>query len=123
MGKAQVLIVDDEAKLEAMRYSVFAEVSFGKEAIGAANWLHSDLVLMDVELSGEMDGIDAAEEIRRRLNIPVVYLTSHADEETVARQEDGAVWVHTQAILRRRAASSREDGRLKARDGNCRENH
>ncbi len=40
---------------------------------------------MDIRLSGEMDGIDAAEEIRRRFNIPVIYVTIHADEDTLAR--------------------------------------
>ncbi len=93
MDKVQVLIVEDEAivsmdlryKLEGLGYSVSAEVSSGEEAVAAASQLHPDVVLMDIRLSGEMDGIDAAAEIRRRFNIPVVYLTSHADEDTLAR--------------------------------------
>ena len=44
-----------------------------------------DVVLMDIRLSGEMDGIAAADEIRRRFKIPVVYLTSYSDEDTLER--------------------------------------
>ena len=93
MDKVRVLIVEDEAivsmdlryKLEAMGYSVPAEIRSGEEAVDAASRLRPDVILMDIWLSGEMDGIDAAGEIRRRFNIPVVYLTSHADEYTLAR--------------------------------------
>ena len=93
MDNVQILIVEDEAivsmdlryKLEAMGYSVPAEINSGKEAVDAAARLQPDVVLMDIRLSGEMDGIEAAEEIRRRFDIPVVYLTSHSDEDTLAR--------------------------------------
>ena len=93
MGKVQVLIVEDEAivsmdlryKLEAMGHLVLAEVGSGEEAVEAASRLLPDVVLMDIRLNGKMDGIDAAGEIRRQLNIPVVYLTSHADNDTLAR--------------------------------------
>jgi len=93
MDKVKILIVEDEAivtmdlryKLEFMGYSVPAEISSGQEAVDAASRLRPDVVLMDIWLGGEMDGIDAAEEIRRRFNIPVVYLTSHADEDTLRR--------------------------------------
>ena len=93
MEKAQILIVEDEAivsmglryKLESFGYSVPAEISSGEEAVKAATRLRPDVVLMDIRLSGEMDGTVAAQEIRRRLDIPVVYLTSHADEDTLAR--------------------------------------
>ena len=47
--------------------------------------LRSDLVLMDVRLSGKMDGIDAAVRIREQFDIPVVYLTASADEATLER--------------------------------------
>ncbi len=93
MDKVKVLIVEDEAiismdlrfKLEAMGYSVPAEISSGEEAVDAASQLKPDVVLMDIRLSGEMDGIDAGLQIRHRFNIPVVYLTSYADEDTLAR--------------------------------------
>jgi len=88
-----VLIVEDEAivsmdlryRLESMGYRVPAGITSGEEAIDAASQLHPDVVLMDIRLRGEMDGIDAAGEIRRRFNIPVVYLTIHAGEDTLAR--------------------------------------
>ncbi len=93
MDKIQILIVEDEAivsmdlryKLEALGYSVIAEIRSGEEAVEAASQLHPDVVLIDSRLSGEMDGAAAAEEIRRRFNIPVIYLTIHAGEDTLAR--------------------------------------
>ena len=93
MEKVQVLIVEDEAivsmdlryKLEAMGYSVSAEIRSGEEAVDAVSQHHPDVVLMDIWLSGEMNGIDAAGEIRRRFNTPVVYITSHADQDTLER--------------------------------------
>lgn len=93
MDKVQVLIVEDEAivsmdlrfKLEAMGYEVPAETSTGEEAVDAVSKHHPDVVLMDIRLSGEMDGIAAAAEIRRRFKIPVVYLTSYGDEDTLQR--------------------------------------
>ncbi len=93
MDKVQILVVEDEAivsmdlryKLESLGYIVPAEISSGEAAVDAASRLRPDVVLMDIRLSGEMDGIDAAEEIRRRFNIPVIYVTSHANEDTLAR--------------------------------------
>ncbi len=93
MEKVQILIVEDEAivsmdlryKLEAMGYSVPAEVSSGEEAVDAASQLRPDVVLMDIKLSGEMDGIDAAAQIRDQFGVPVVYLTAYADEATLER--------------------------------------
>jgi len=93
MDKLQILIVEDEAivsmdlryKLEAMGYSVAAEISSGEEAVEAASRLHPDVVLMDIGLSGEMDGIDAAVQIHGQLDVPVVYLTAYVDEATLER--------------------------------------
>ncbi len=84
-GKVQVLIVEDEAvvsmdlryKLEAMGYSVIAEISSGEEAVKAASQLRPDVVLMDIGLSGQIDGIDAAAKIRDQFDVPVVYLTGY----------------------------------------------
>ena len=93
MGKVNVLVVEDEAivsldlriKLESFGYSVPAVIRSGEEAVAAASHLRPDVVLMDIWLSGSMDGIDAAGEIRRRFNIPVVYVTGHGDEYTLKR--------------------------------------
>ncbi|HEX2279515.1 MAG TPA: response regulator [Candidatus Tectomicrobia bacterium] len=87
MAKAQVLIVEDERivaaelrrRLVRLGYSVSGMAASGKEAIDKAHLLRPDLVLMDVGLIGSMTGIEAGEAIRSRLQIPVVYLTGHAE--------------------------------------------
>ncbi len=87
MAKAQVLIVEDERivaaelrrRLMRLGYSVSGMAASGKEAIDKAHLLRPDLVLMDVGLIGSMTGIEAGEAIRSRLQIPVVYLTGHAE--------------------------------------------
>ena len=93
MSKLQILIVEDVAivsmdlrfKLEALGYSVPAVISSGEEAVDAVSRLHPDLVLMDINLSGEMDGIVAAAQIRDQIDVPVIYLTAYADEATLER--------------------------------------
>lgn len=89
----QILIVEDEQlvaddlreTLENLGYNVPAIVSSGEEAIVLAETLHPDLVLMDIRLEGEIDGIEASFEIQSRLNLPVVYLTANADRATLER--------------------------------------
>ena len=91
--KKQVLIVEDErivaedikTKLEYVGYAVTGIASSGEESIQKAEKLHPDLVLMDIVLEGKIDGIEAAEIIHSRLNIPVVYLTAHSDKKTWGR--------------------------------------
>jgi PAS domain S-box-containing protein len=93
MDKAQVLVVEDEAivaidlqyKLEALGYCVPSVTRSGEEAVASAAELNPALVLMDIKLDGDVDGIDAARQIRDRLDVPVVYLTAHADETTLQR--------------------------------------
>jgi len=87
------MVVEDEnivAKdirntLEKLGYDVPCIVSAGEDAIKKVSELNPDLVLMDIMLKGEIDGIDAAEKVRNRFNIPVVYLTAYTDEKTLAR--------------------------------------
>ncbi|MGF1481966.1 MAG: diguanylate cyclase domain-containing protein [Cyanophyceae cyanobacterium] len=89
---AKILVVEDEsivaqdlqATLEYMGYSVPETADCGEEAIAKAADLKPDLALIDIRLIGEMDGIAAAERIGQ-FDIPVVYLTAYADEETLAR--------------------------------------
>jgi len=91
--KAKILIVEDERiialemrhKLESMGYDVSAIVSSGEEAVRKAEELHPDLVLMDIILQGEMDGVEAACQIKNRFGIPVVYVTANVSD---ARLED-----------------------------------
>ena len=93
MINAQVLVVEDdgiialdvESQLKSIGYSVSALASSAEEALAKAAETQPDLVLMDIRLKGELDGIAAAEQIRRRYGIPVVYLTAHADDETLSR--------------------------------------
>lgn len=93
MTNAGILIVEDEPisasviqkKLKSLGYSITGVVSFGEEAIEKVAELHPDLVLMDIVLKGKMDGIEAAEKIRSGFDIPVIYLTACADENTLQR--------------------------------------
>jgi two-component system, cell cycle sensor histidine kinase and response regulator CckA len=93
MARARILVVEDEhivAKDIATRlirrgYDVLGIVGSAHEAIEETGVRRPDLVLMDVMLKGEMDGIAAADRIRELHNIPVVYLTAYADEKTLQR--------------------------------------
>ncbi len=80
-----IVALDIQAKLEDMGYRVPNIVSSAEDAIETARRLRPDLVLMDIQLKGELDGIDAAETIGTELGIPVVYLTAYSDEQTLAR--------------------------------------
>ncbi|MGH7379144.1 MAG: diguanylate cyclase [Candidatus Methylomirabilales bacterium] len=93
MGHTQILVVEDEnivAKdlqqtLRTLGYGVPVIASSGEEAIEKAAATRPDLVLMDIKLKGRLDGVAAAGEISDRLDIPVVYLTAYADEQTLRR--------------------------------------
>lgn len=93
MSQKKILIVEDESiiaedisdSLISLGYRISGMVYSGEEAIEAAAKFRPDLVLMDVNLQGEIDGITAAAEIRSRFQIPVVYLTAYADENTLRR--------------------------------------
>ncbi|MBN2380673.1 PAS domain S-box protein [candidate division WOR-3 bacterium] len=93
MSTTKILIVEDEKivaidlrdQLEALSYKVIGIVSSGEEAIIKASQIHPDIVIMDIKLEGQMDGIDAAEKMRNELDIPVVYLTAYADEIILER--------------------------------------
>jgi diguanylate cyclase (GGDEF)-like protein/PAS domain S-box-containing protein len=80
-----VIAMDLQATLISMGYNVPEIIISGEEAIEKAQDLKPDLVLMDIHLSDRLDGIDAAEIIARTLDIPVVYLTAYADEQTLQR--------------------------------------
>jgi len=89
MEPPKIIIVEDESiialdiqcTLENSGYSVPAVVSSGEESVEKASEIRPDLVLMDIKLSGKMDGINAAKEIYSRFRIPVVYLTAYSDEK------------------------------------------
>jgi len=93
MSKANILIVEDERivaediknSLEKLGFGVDGIVSSGEEALKKIEMEHPDLVLMDIMLAGEINGIETAEQIRILFNIPVVYLTAYADEDVLTR--------------------------------------
>ncbi|NJB69364.1 PAS domain S-box-containing protein/putative nucleotidyltransferase with HDIG domain [Desulfobaculum xiamenense] len=93
MTKKRILVVEDESivsldirhRLKALGYEAAALVSSGEDAVRMAGESAPDLVLMDIHLAGAMDGVQAAEEIRHRFDVPVVYLTAYADHETLQR--------------------------------------
>jgi len=66
-------------------YSIAGMVTTGEEAVALAGERRPDLILMDVQLAGQMDGIEAADIIWRHFRIPVVYLTANSDDETICR--------------------------------------
>ena len=87
--KARILVVEDEGLvaediariLRNFGYDVLAIVSSGEEAVKIAEVVLPDLVLMDIMLEGDMNGIDAAGQIYSRFDIPIVYLTAYGDED------------------------------------------
>lgn len=89
----KILIVEDESivakniqsRLKKLGYDVPEIASSGEEAIQKAAKIQPDLVLMDIVLKGNMDGINAAKEIYTRFNIPVIYLTAYSDDKTLQR--------------------------------------
>ena len=72
-------------RLRKLGYIVTDIVTTGEEAIERAEQTKPDLVLMDIVLEGDIDGVIAAEEIRNRFNIPIVFLTAYADEKNLHR--------------------------------------
>jgi PAS domain S-box-containing protein len=93
MSKTTILIVEDEVivaenlriKLEQLGYAVAGIAAHGEEAIEMALRLEPQLILMDIQLKGREDGIQAAETISAQYDAPVIYLTAHADPATLAR--------------------------------------
>jgi PAS domain S-box-containing protein len=93
MENTQILVVEDEPNmgahirrcLERSGFNVSGVASTAMEAFALAGELHPDLVLMDIVLSGNMDGIDAAIKMRFDLNTPVIFLTGSDDDKTLER--------------------------------------
>ncbi|MBE9182500.1 response regulator [Oculatella sp. LEGE 06141] len=93
MVSERILVVEDERivardiekRLKKLGYIVPITVASGEEAIKVVAEMPLDLVLMDIQLKGEMDGIEAAEHIRTEFDIPVIYLTAYADTATLQR--------------------------------------
>jgi two-component system response regulator LytT len=93
MEKYTILIAEDEniiAKdiercVTNLGYTVCGIANTAESAIKIADDLNPNLILMDIRLKGKKSGIDAAKEIREKLNIPIVYLTAYADDKTLEK--------------------------------------
>src|SRR5919109_3080483 len=100
MGVARILIVEDERivaidlqrRLTRLAYAVVALAASGMEAIQKASALHPDVVLMDIRLQGDMDGVEAAQQIQAATAIPVVFMTAYVDEQTQQRVRATSPW-------------------------------
>jgi PAS domain S-box-containing protein len=93
LEQARIMVVEDEGIiaqdikncLENLGYEVPDVVFTGHDAIERAGILRPDLILMDIVLKGDIDGIETAAEIRKKYNIPIVYLTAYEDDKTLKR--------------------------------------
>ena len=93
MSKAKILVVEDEwivanqicMNLEKSSYNVLKPVSTGEEAIAAIAAEKPDLVIMDIMLRGELDGIETAGRIVDQFDIPVIYLTAYSNLDLLER--------------------------------------
>ena len=93
MAKTNVLVVEDESivskdiqySLKKLGYNVVGAASTGEKAFELASTTNPDIILMDIMLKGDINGIQTAERVKAELQIPVIYLTAYADEATLAK--------------------------------------
>ncbi len=93
MSGAKVLIVEDESiialdiqtSLQNAGYEVIAIATTSEEAILAVTEFQPNLVLMDIQLKSDRDGVETAEHIHQKFRLPIIFLTAHADEKTLTR--------------------------------------
>ena len=105
MAKTKILIVEDEGivaldlrtQLRDLGYQIVATVKSGQAAVQQAEQTRPDLVMMDIRLKGEMDGITAVEQIRAQFDVPVVYLTAQWDKPTRERARATGAWPGAEA--------------------------
>ena len=92
-SEIRILIVEDDAivamhlkiLIKRMGFNVLGPVSSGEEAVEMALELNPTVVLMDIKLKGRINGIEAAEQINKKAEIPVIYLTAYADDEIIEK--------------------------------------
>ncbi len=93
MSTQKIMIVEDESivaldlkdMLTRLGHSVVGTAASGEEAISITRQTHPNLALMDIRLQGDTDGITVAHELRAKYNVPVIYLTAYADDDTLNR--------------------------------------
>jgi CheY-like chemotaxis protein len=96
MSGEKILIVEDDDviarvadwRLKNLGYTVCGRASTGTEAMALVANTQPDLVLMDINLRGDIDGIESAKMIKKEFPVPVVYLTSHSDGPTLERAKE-----------------------------------
>ena len=96
MSNHKILIVEDEAvvsleiarRLEKMGYEVIGRLASGEEALELVQEERPDLVLMDINLQGELDGIQTATTLYKNYGLPVIYLTAYAGDSTLERAKE-----------------------------------
>jgi len=93
MGKISVLVVEDESivskdiqySLKKLGYNVVGVAATGQKAIELCGEKLPDIILMDIMLKGDINGIEASTRIKESYNIPVIFLTAYADENTLSK--------------------------------------
>lgn len=93
MSKINVLVVEDESivskdiqySLKKLGYNVVGAAATGEKAIELAGEKSPDIILMDIMLKGDITGIEASAEIKEKYNIPIIFLTAYADENTLSK--------------------------------------
>ncbi len=92
----RIMVVEDESivaldirnRLNILGYEVAGVFATGEEAVDKAGEVNPDLILMDIMLKGDLDGIDTADRISEHQRVPFIYLTAYADEETLKRAQN-----------------------------------
>ena len=93
MANPKVLIVEDDKliahieqwRLSKLGYDVCGSAGTGIEALNCVAKMRPDIILMDISLEGEMDGIETARQIKKDFNIPVIFVSAHVDGATIER--------------------------------------
>ncbi len=132
-SSTRILVVEDDAivardieeSLQTLGYQVVGVAANAESAVARAEEHRPDLVLMDIRLPGPSDGIDAGTSIGRSLDIPIVYLTAHADPHTLERAKASGSWGYIvkpfdgsglRAAVEVALERHRDQGRLRSRE-------
>ena len=127
MSSLGILIVEDERlvaghiedMVKRLGYQSVGIADSGEDAVRLTRERTPDLVLMDIRLRGEIDGIEAAEVIRKEAGLPVIYLSAYADNATIERGQDHrAGRIPHQTFRGKRPSHSHRDGRLQTQERN-----
>lgn len=93
LSETRILVVEDEAivardlaqRLEGLGYSVTGTAGTGAEALALAEKTRPNLVFMDITIQGPIDGVETAQRIASRMDVPIIFLTAHTDTGTILR--------------------------------------